>query len=43
MPQVHNNGYDTSVNYYIQMEEYEITDTEAIISIIKEESQDVFN
>ena len=43
MPQVHNNGYEASVNYYILMEEYEITDTEAIISIIKEESQDVFN
>jgi len=43
MPQVHNNGYDASVNYYIQMEEYEISDTEAIISIIKEESQDVDN
>lgn len=43
MPQVHNNGYAASVNYYIQMQEYEITDTEAIISIIKEESQDVAN
>ena len=43
MPQVHNDGYDASVNYYIQMQEYEITDTEAIISIIKEESQDVGN
>lgn len=42
-PQVHNNGYEASVNYYIQMEEYEISDTEAIISIIKEESQDVDN
>ena len=32
-----------SVNYYILMEEYDITDQEAIISIIKEESQDVDN
>lgn len=31
------------VNYYILMEEYDITDQEAIISIIKEESQDVDN
>jgi len=31
------------VNYYILMEEYDITDQEAIISIIKEESQDVSN
>lgn len=43
MPKVFNQGYEASVNYYILMEEYEITDTEAIISIIKEESQDVFN
>jgi len=34
---------EATVNYYIQMEEYDISDTEAIISIIKEESQDVFN
>lgn len=33
----------SSVNYYILMEEYDITDQEAIISIIKEESQDVDN
>jgi len=31
------------VNYYVLMEEYDITDQEAIISIIKEESQDVDN
>lgn len=43
MPKVFNEGYEASVNYYILMEEYEITDTEAIISIIKEESQDVDN
>jgi len=32
-----------SVNYYVLMEEYDLTDQEAIISIIKEESQDVDN
>jgi len=32
-----------SVNYYVLLEEYDITDQEAIISIIKEESQDVDN
>jgi len=37
------NTIESNVNYYILMEEYEISDTEAIISIIKEESQDVFN
>ena len=31
------------VNYYSLMEEYDISDQEAIISIIKEESQDVDN
>jgi len=31
------------INYFIEMHEYDITDTEAIISIIKEESQDVDN
>ena len=34
---------ESQVNYYILMEEYDITDTEAIITIIKEESQDVDN
>jgi len=43
LPQVFNFGYASSINYYVRMEEYEITDTEAIISIIKEESQDVDN
>ena len=42
-PQVKNTNNVDEVNYYILMEEYEITDTEAIISIIKEESQDVDN
>jgi hypothetical protein len=42
-PQIKNTANVDTVNYYIQMEEYDITDTEAIISIIKEESQDVFN
>lgn len=42
-PQVKNTNNIDDVNYYILMEEYEISDTEAIISIIKEESQDVFN
>ena len=42
-PQVKNTNNVDDVNYYILMEEYEITDTEAIISIIKEESQDVDN
>jgi len=37
------NVAESAVNYYIAMEEYEISDTEAIISIIKEESQDVDN
>ena len=41
-PQVYNT-IATSVNYYILLEEYDITDQEAIISIIKEESQDVDN
>lgn len=41
-PLVGNTG-PASVNYYILMEEYDITDQEAIISIIKEESQDVVN
>lgn len=41
-PQV-TNQTATSVNYYILMEEYDISDQEAIISIIKEESQDVDN
>lgn len=41
-PQVYNTTA-TSVNYYILLEEYDITDQEAIISIIKEESQDVDN
>lgn len=38
-----NNIDEHKVNYYILMEEYDITDQEAIISIIKEESQDVDN
>tara|TARA_R110001632_G_scaffold97896_1_gene204532 strand:- start:305 stop:793 length:489 start_codon:yes stop_codon:yes gene_type:complete len=42
-PQVDNTGFPVKVNYYILMEEYAITDQEAIISIIKEESQDVSN
>ena len=42
LPQVSNTAPAT-VNYYILMEEYDITDQEAIISIIKEESQDVAN
>lgn len=42
LPLVGNTG-PASVNYYILMEEYDITDQEAIISIIKEESQDVAN
>jgi hypothetical protein len=33
----------TKWNYLINMDEYDITDQEAIISIIKEESQDVEN
>lgn len=37
------NTSEARVNYYILMEEYDITDQEAIISIIKEESQDVDN
>ncbi len=41
-PQVFN-IFEESVNYYILLEEYDITDQEAIISIIKEESQDVDN
>ena len=41
-PQVSNTAA-ASVNYYILMEEYDITDQEAIVSIIKEESQDVDN
>lgn len=41
-PQVYNQTVQ-SVNYYILLEEYDITDQEAIISIIKEESQDVDN
>jgi hypothetical protein len=41
-PQV-DNTIESTVNYYILMEEYDITDQEAIISIIKEESQDVDN
>lgn len=41
-PQV-DNTLESTVNYYILMEEYDITDQEAIISIIKEESQDVDN
>ena len=41
-PQVSNTA-EALVNYYILMEEYDITDQEAIISIIKEESQDVAN
>ncbi len=41
-PQVTNID-QSMVNYYILMEEYDITDQEAIISIIKEESQDVDN
>jgi len=41
-PQV-DNTLEATVNYYILMEEYDITDQEAIISIIKEESQDVDN
>jgi len=43
MPYVDNQVADSTVNYYILMEEYDITDQEAIISIIKEESQDVAN
>ena len=42
-PSVTNTVADSRVNYYILMEEYDITDQEAIISIIKEESQDVDN
>lgn len=42
-PQVDNTGFDVKVNYYVLLEEYDITDQEAIISIIKEESQDVDN
>lgn len=42
MPVVSNEDVQR-VNYYILMEEYDITDQEAIISIIKEESQDVDN
>jgi len=42
-PSVTNTVADSRVNYYILMEEYDITDQEAIISIIKEESQDVEN
>jgi len=38
-----NNISENRVNYYIMMEEYDISDQEAIISIIKEESQDVDN
>lgn len=41
-PQV-DNTIASTVNYYILLEEYDITDQEAIISIIKEESQDVDN
>lgn len=41
-PQVENQTA-TSVNYYILLEEYDISDQEAIVSIIKEESQDVDN
>lgn len=37
------NTAPATVNYYILMEEYDITDQEAIVSIIKEESQDVVN
>ena len=36
-------GNSQTINYFIEMHEYDITDTEAIISIIKEESQDVDN
>ena len=43
MPYVDNALADATVNYYILMEEYDITDQEAIVSIIKEESQDVVN
>ena len=43
LPYVDNSLADSTVNYYIMMEEYDITDQEAIISIIKEESQDVVN
>lgn len=43
LPAVENQLSDATVNYYILMEEYDITDQEAIISIIKEESQDVDN
>ena len=42
LPSVSNTDI-SRVNYYILMEEYDITDQEAIISIIKEESQDVDN
>ena len=42
MPVVSNSDI-ARVNYYILMEEYDITDQEAIISIVKEESQDVDN
>ena len=41
-PSVSNSNV-SRVNYYVLMEEYDITDQEAIISIIKEESQDVDN
>lgn len=37
------NTIATSISYYIELEEYNISDQEAIISIIKEESQDVDN
>ncbi len=37
------NTIASSISYYILLEEYDITDQEAIISIIKEESQDVDN
>jgi len=37
------NSNVSRVNYYVLMEEYDISDQEAIISIIKEESQDVDN
>jgi hypothetical protein len=37
------NTIASSISYYIMLEEYEISDQEAIISIIKEESQDVDN
>ena len=42
-PQVDNLAAAVQVNYYILMEEYAISDMEAIVSIIKEESQDVEN